>query len=135
MFTSHKQLRTQSETTFFNDKTMPTGSMSERLTLPVLDCLCSPKGVVAYKYIFLMHKEKEFVTGTTCVQVTPAQKALLDLFHKQELPDLFKALKHVHECGTYFTDKDFVNLFASYQVSLIIEALSDLILETNSLKN
>ena len=138
MFVSNQQLRTQSETTFFNDKALPTGNISERDDTPVQDCWFNPKGNAAYKYFFLMNQEKEFVTGAKSVQVTPAQKALLDLLDRHNVGEFNYQLTVVLELATYFVDDDLVNRKASYTTLQLSHALADLAAEfiaSSNLKN
>ena len=62
------------------------------------------------------HKQKP-------IQLSPAQLRLLDLLNHLNALDFANALKEVHELGTYFPNKDLVNLSASHQVQQLIDAV------------
>ena len=57
------------------------------------------------------------------IQLSPAQLRLFDLLNHLNALDFANALKEVHELGTYFPNKDLVNLSASHQVQQLIDAV------------
>lgn len=127
MFVSQEQLRSNPKLHFFTIREHLRVSYPEMDASPVLDCSCNPKGALAYKYFFDMQEENEFVTGTTCVQVTPAQQKLLELLTPSNAEDYLNSLTAIHELATYFVcDKDLVNLRASYQAQILINYLQEL---------
>lgn len=77
-----------------------------------------------------MTEENNFVAGMQCIQVTPAQKSLLDYLNPRDIVDMVGHLKEVHELGTYFiAEQDLVNLEASLHVQWLLERLQDMMLE------
>ncbi len=53
---------------------------------------------------------------TEFVEVTPAQKVLLELLVHKEAKDHYESLKHVHYLGTYCVDSEITVLAASRYV-------------------
>ena len=62
-------------------------------------------------------------------ELTPAQVKLLELVDHLNAADIAEALKEVHELGTYYPDKDLVNLQASRQVHWLYDAIFALAME------
>ena len=57
------------------------------------------------------------------LQLTPAQKELLDLLNHKEVHDFYASLKVVHYLGTYYVGNDIVDLSASRYVHDLLDAL------------
>jgi len=127
MFVSTESLGAIQKLHFFNDKELPKGSNSERLVSQFLELSVNPKGNSAYKLIFDMTEENNFVTGNTvCVTVTPAQQKLLKLISHPEAEDYFNSLKNVHYLGTYCVDKDMVQLWQNGYVHSLLDAIQEI---------
>jgi len=62
MFVSQNNCREIFNYNFINDKELPKGNISERLVYLTLQLFCNPKGNSAYKNIFDMQNEKNFVS-------------------------------------------------------------------------
>lgn len=72
-----------------------------------------------------MTQEKK-PTGASRVTVTPAQHKLLEFCNHQEANALAQDVKSIHDLGTYFTDRDMVNLDSSYHVRELYELLAEI---------
>jgi len=82
-----------------------------------------------------MLTEKKFVTkNTQCVQVTPAQKKILDLLNSKDAEDYFLSLKKVHYLGTYCMQPDMVELAASSHVHDLLDAIQKIAIEYSYLE-
>ncbi|MFC0605919.1 hypothetical protein [Winogradskyella pulchriflava] len=93
----------------FNDKSFPMGSKPERYARQFLELSVSPKGKLAYKIIFDMTEEKDFVTNAVCVMVTPTQKAFIEylLLNAEDLQqDLLDALTRATYMCEFELSKD-----------------------------
>jgi len=71
----------------------------------------------------MSHPENLIVTATTFVEVTLAQKELLNLINPVEAETFATALRRIHENGTYHVDKDIINSSASYNTHLLLEVI------------
>lgn len=129
MFVTTKRFRSNPKSIIYN-KSFPMGSISERGVDPILDRFVNPKGKLAYKNIFLMTKEKEFVSGNAvCVTVTPAQQRLLQLLKGPEAQDFADSLRTVHYNGTYgVTVEEFCPSSSRY-THLLLDAVQALATE------
>ena len=65
------------------------------------------------------------------IQVTKAQKELLDLLNDKEVNDYFTSLKTVHYLGTYYVNNDLVDLSASRYVHDLLDAIQKIIKKSN----
>lgn len=134
MFTSSTRVKEKSETLFFYDKSLPMGSISERGVSQFLNCVDNPKGSDAYKKLFAMSTEKNFVAANAVrVTVTPAQKALLEFCNHQDAKALAKEVRYVHDQGTYFVPLDQVHQDSSYTVRTLQDLLTAIAVENTSL--
>lgn len=70
MFVKHECFRKYPKQNFY-DKSLSMGSIPERYVSPFLERSCNPKGSGAYKYIFDMHEEKQFVADSQLAKTTP----------------------------------------------------------------
>lgn len=136
MFVEQERFRRNPKSILFTIRNRPLWvSNSERIASPILDRSCSPTAGVPHTKLFDMQEGKNFVTkDAECVPVTPAQKALLELLSHPNAPDYSEFLKEIHELGTYYPDKDLVNLQASLHVHWLQEAVAAIASEhfTNS---
>ena len=132
MFVSTQKLRRNPKLYFFNDKSLPTGSISERDVTPVLNCWVNPIGQRRIQTFFEMTQKKEFVSGNAvCVTVTPAQKALLQLI-SGNAQDLALYLKDAQERATYLCDFEITpqQLRGDYHLLSLQEAIQNLASES-----
>lgn len=133
MFVSTSRSRRNPRLYFFNDKSLPKGSKSERLVTPILDCGVNPKGKLAYKNFFEMTPKKDFVADNAVrvnVTATPnleSLSTLLGLSDSKFIKIYFKKNRVTASCrkhGRTFgargntlqeTLQDLVNRVTSYQ--------------------
>ncbi len=129
MFVSHQRFR-RNPKTLHNDKRLPKGSISERTVTPFLERWCNPKGNLAYKYFFEMHRKKEFVTPTELVAVTPAQLRLLRQLDHLEAEDYYQALQTTYLLAThYVSETDLKDDYASLLTLQLQWAVQEIYLE------
>lgn len=63
------------------------------------------------------------------VNVSPAQKELLELLSHKEAKDHFESLKMVHYLATYAVDSGMVELWASRSVHDLMDAVQNIAIE------
>ena len=130
MFVEQQRLRRNPKSTFLQIGSVPRylpqrSQIKPKGCTPILDRCCNPKGRFRIQTLFEMQQEKKFVPGDAVrITVTPAQKALLDLLSHPNAPDYSQFLKEVHELGTYYPEKDLVNLTASLHVHWLQQAIA-----------
>ncbi len=67
------------------------------------------------------------------IELTSAQKELIDLLKHKEAQEYFHSLKEIHYLGTYCVMKDLVNLSASQYVHHLLDSIQKIALENESL--
>ena len=124
MFVESNNCREIYNNFFLNNKELPKGNISERFVYLTLQLFDNPKGNSAYKNIFDMSNENHFVAQDTCVQVTPAQQALLALVSTpSKARELYIYLFEILILSTYHVDRDLINQEAACGVLEILHAL------------
>lgn len=124
MFVEQERFRRNPKSYLFTIREALWVSILERFASPILDRSCNPKGSLAYKQLFDMQEERNFVTGNKNVSVTPAQLELLELLNHVNAADFAHHVKQVHELGTYYVkEKDLVDLSASLHVHWLYDAI------------
>lgn len=63
------------------------------------------------------------------VNVSPAQKELLELLSHKEAKDHFESLKMVHYLATYAVDSGMVELWASRSVHDLMDVIQNIVFE------
>lgn len=63
------------------------------------------------------------------IDITPAQKELLELLIHKEVNDYFEALKMIHYLGTYCVKEGMVELWASRLVHDLLDLIQKIALE------
>ena len=125
MFVAQERLRRNPKSIFLHKERPAMGEHTERVPVRSSIVLATLRRGVPLQTLFDMQEGKKFVPeGTVRVTVTPAQKALLDLINHPNAPDYSQFLKEVHELGTYYPEKDLVNLTASLHVHWLQEAIA-----------
>jgi glutaredoxin-related protein len=76
-----------------------------------------------------MQEGKSNVKKTYMVEITNAQKELLNLLKHKEAEEYFLSLKKVHYLGTYCMQPDMVELAASSQVHDLLDAIQEISIE------
>ncbi len=76
MFVMQERLRVKPKSTFYYKKlpkvlNLRGYRLNRKAVSPILDCSCNPKGSFAYKYIFDMQEEKQFVADSQLAKTTP----------------------------------------------------------------
>ena len=66
------------------------------------------------------------------IKVTPAQKELLELLSVKEVKDHLESLQMIHYLATYCVGNEKVELSASRDVHDLMNAIQNIVLETNS---
>ena len=66
------------------------------------------------------------------IEVTPAQKEMLELLSSKEVNDHFESLKMVHYLATYCVGNEMVELSASRNVHDLLDVIQKIALEGNS---
>ncbi len=79
--------------------------------------------MTSFKYQVIMKKE--------CIEVTPAQKELIELLAHKEVHDYFEALKMIHYLGTYCVSTEIVELSASRIIHDLLDAIQKIVIESN----
>ncbi len=64
------------------------------------------------------------------IEVTPAQKELLEILTHKDAQDYFESLKKVHYLGTYFVENEIVELSASRIVHDLLDAIQKIAIES-----
>ena len=76
-----------------------------------------------------MQKEENTIKKVT-VQVTPAQKKLIDLLSTSELPDYYKSVKSLHYLATYCVPEvEILELWQHGYVHKLMDAMHQIVLE------
>lgn len=77
MFVVQELSESKSDIYFFTIRERSWVSDFERVASPIFDSSCSPKGALAYNYIFDMQEENPIVTNSTYAKVTDVPKTHL----------------------------------------------------------
>tara|TARA_R110000850_G_scaffold277151_1_gene424844 strand:- start:38571 stop:38819 length:249 start_codon:yes stop_codon:yes gene_type:complete len=80
-----------------------------------------------------MSKEKKPTTATVTINVTPAQKELLDFFSQDCPLQILKHLKESFELSTFCVEQDLIDPYASSNLYHLIEKVAATIQNTNSI--
>lgn len=73
------------------------------------------------------------MTKKESIEVTPAQKTLLELLSVKEVYDHFESLKMVHHLATYCVGSEKVDLSSSRDVHDLMDAIQKIAIEFKSL--
>jgi len=76
-----------------------------------------------------MQEGKSIVMKTYKVEITHAQKELLNLLNHREAKDYFESIRKVHYLGTYCIESDMVELSASSQVHDLLDIIQEISIE------
>jgi len=63
------------------------------------------------------------------LNITTAQKELLNLLQHSEVEDYFDSLKKVHYLGTYLIDSELVDISASGYVHQLLDVMQKIVIE------
>jgi hypothetical protein len=66
------------------------------------------------------------------IEVTKAQKELIELLAHKEVQDYFESLKMIHYLGTYCVNEGMVELWASRLVQNLLDIMLDIVIEQSS---
>ena len=66
------------------------------------------------------------------VELTQAQKELLNLLQHSEVKEYFESLKTVHYLGTYLINSELADLSASGYVHQLLDAIQKITMENNT---
>jgi len=67
------------------------------------------------------------------LNITQAQKELLNLLQHSEVDEYFESLKKVHYLGTYLIDSELVEPSASGYVHQLLDAIQKIVIEKASI--
>jgi len=67
------------------------------------------------------------------LNVTPAQKELLNLLRHSEVEDYFESLKKAYYLGTYLIDSELVDISASGYVHQLLDVIQKIVIERASI--